>query len=73
MLSPISEPDSLLCGHLSYVVGRDEDGRWLAVEEHGLGGGLFATCEAAVRYASFESGRPREAVPISAEPVRLRL
>lgn len=43
--------------HLRFLVGRDEAGRWLALEDHGLAGGIFATKEAALHYASAETGR----------------
>lgn len=57
----------------SYVVGRDTEGHWLAVETHGLGGGLFTSREAAFRYACFETDRRKGAVAVVSEPVSLRL
>lgn len=70
---PQEPPQSAFAGPISYVVGRDDEGRWLAVEAHGLGGGIFATQDAAVRYASFEAGCPRSAVALASEPMVLRL
>ena len=57
----------------AYMVGRDTEGRWLAVETHGLGGGLFANKEAALRYASSETDRRKDAVTIVPEHLALRL
>lgn len=65
------EPPTL--GASAFLVGRDQEGHWLAVEAHGLGGGLFTTQEAALRYASFESGRRPGAVELVAGPIALRL
>lgn len=57
----------------SFLVGCDRDGRWLAVETHGLGGGLFTSRDAALRYASFETDRRAGAVTVVSEPIALRL
>lgn len=74
MLSPSQPQDPSSIPHAaSYVVGRDAQGHWLAVETHGLGGGLFTSREAAFRYASFETDRRAGAVAVVAEPVTLRL
>lgn len=48
----------------SFVVGRDARGNWLAVETHGLGGGLFVTRDAALHYARDETGRRPGAVTL---------
>ena len=65
--------ESSRAGETAYMVGRDADGRWLAVETHGLGGGLFANKEAALRYANFETHRRKDAVTIVPEHLILRL
>lgn len=57
----------------SFLVGRDPDGHWLAVEIHGLGGGIFRTRESACHYARDESGRAPGAVRVVDEPVTLPL
>ena len=56
-----------------YLVGRDGEGRWLAIETRGLGGGLFRSAEAAIRYAGFETDHRPGAVLVSTEPLVLRL
>jgi hypothetical protein len=56
-----------------YLVGRDGEGHWLAVETHGLGGGLFRSEAAAIRFAAFETGRRPGAVQRALEPLILRL
>jgi hypothetical protein len=40
---------------LHFVVRADGAGHWLAIEEHGLAGGMFASREAAIDYCAFES------------------
>ncbi|MGU3536629.1 hypothetical protein [Methylobacterium sp. A54F] len=56
-----------------YVVGRDAEGHWVAVAAHGLCGGLFASREAAIRFAAAEGGCPAAAIRLAAGPVRLVL
>ena len=56
---------------VAFLVGRDGDGHWLAVETHGLGGGIFKDLERAVRYARDESHGQPGAVRLVDEPIRL--
>ena len=65
------EPPS--CPLASFVIGRDAEGRWLALETHGLSGGLFRSQEAALRYATFETDHRQGAIQFAHEPVALRL
>lgn len=57
----------------AYLVGRDGEGHWIAVEVHGLGGGVFTSREAAVRYAQFETARRPGAIRLASEPLSLGL
>lgn len=57
----------------SFLIGRDLDGRWVALETHGLGGGLFRTREAAEHYAAFETARRPGAIRFVQSPLRLAL
>jgi hypothetical protein len=57
----------------TFLIGQDDEGHWVAVETHGRGGGLFASCEAAARYAAFETSRRPDAVRIVPGPIELRL
>lgn len=57
----------------SDLVGQDGQGRWVALESHGLGGGYFRSREAAFQYAVGETGRRVGAVRLSAEPLRIAL
>ncbi len=50
---------------LAFLVGRSAEGHWLAVETHGLGGGLFRTCRDALHYAAAETGRRPDAVRLA--------
>lgn len=62
---PDSEAPSLL-------VGQNGRGQWLAVESRGSGGGLFATRDAAMRYAANECGRRPQAVRLADGVIELR-
>jgi hypothetical protein len=70
-----SEPDPARSIGLGpdYLVGRDDEGHWLAIETRGLGGGMFRSAEAAIRYAGFETDHRPGAVLVSTEPLVLRL
>ncbi len=57
----------------SFLIGRDTEGHWLAVETHGLAGGFFTSQDAALRYASFETDHRKGAIRVVTEPVALRL
>ena len=56
---------------IAFLVGQDRDGHWLAVETHGLGGGIFASRDKALRYARDESHRQPGAVRFADAPIRL--
>ena len=60
-------------GPLSYLVGQDGDGHWVAVETGGRAGGIFRTRQDAIRYACVETGCRPDAVRLSAEPIPFRL
>ena len=57
------------CAHQSYVIGQDPEGHWLAVETHGLGGGIFRSRADAVQFAEFESDHDPSAVRYTSEPL----
>ena len=54
-----------------FIVGQDQQGRWLAVETRHLGGGLFKSRQDALRYADFETGHRPGAVELAKVPLRL--
>ena len=56
-----------------FVVGRDFEGHWVAVETHGLAGGLFRSLADAVHYAAVETQRRPDAVTIATGWVPLRM
>lgn len=56
-----------------FIVGQDGLGRWVAVETHGLAGGIFRSCKDAIHYAAGETQRRPDAVVLSAERVEFRL
>lgn len=49
---------------LEFVVGQDRRGAWVAVEAHGLAGGVFVSRDAAIHYVAAECGKRRDAVPV---------
>lgn len=55
----------------AFLVGRDADGHWLAIETHGRGGGIFADRSAALRYAAAETAHRPRAVRMTARRLRL--
>jgi hypothetical protein len=57
----------------AFIVGKDIEGHWIALEIHGAGGGLFTSKDAALRYASFETGGRPGAVKLASEPLELRI
>lgn len=44
------------------VIGQNSRGQWVAQQQHGLFGGLFASRIGALRYALFENGYHPEAI-----------
>ena len=59
------------CAHQSYVIGQDPEGHWLAVETHGLGGGIFRSRADAVHFAQFECDHDPAGVQFTLEPLGL--
>lgn len=57
----------------SFVVGQDPQGRWVAVETHGLGGGLFRTRHDALHYAVDLTDHRPDAVVIATDRIELRI
>ena len=52
-----------------FLVGQDREGHWLAVETHGLGGGIFASRAAALHYALGETAKRPGAVTLAPQPI----
>lgn len=57
----------------SFIVGQDIQGHWVAVETHGLGGGLFRTRDAAIHYAVDLTDHRPDAVVIATDRIELRI
>jgi hypothetical protein len=55
----------------SFLIGQDAEGHWLAVETHGLGGGIFITLDAALHYARDETDWRPGAVTLAPRPLAL--
>lgn len=77
MLASNQEPsDASLSRHSAppaYVVGRDAEGHWLAIETHGIAGGIFRTEAAAIRFAQDETFRSPGAVLSTTDLLALRI
>jgi hypothetical protein len=58
---------------LAFLVGRDAEGHWLAVEAHGRAGGFFRDERAALRYSADETDHRPGAVQLCQEPLALVL
>jgi hypothetical protein len=56
---------------LSFVLGRDDSGRWIVQEANGLCGGLFASEYAAIHYAKSESAGRGTVIRFIADPIEL--
>ncbi len=65
---PVTQP---VAAAPAFLIGHDGHGHWLAVETHGLGGGMFVTQEAALHYARSETSRRPGAIVLSQEPISL--
>jgi hypothetical protein len=57
----------------SFIVGQDSQGHWVAVETHGLGGGLFRTRHDALHYAVDLTDHRPDAVVIATDRIELRI
>ena len=78
IVPPSLQPATILSGAPAdrqprFIVGQDGLGRWVAVEIHGLGGGIFRSCKDAIHYAAGETQRRPDAVVLSAERIEFRL
>jgi len=67
----LSIPSKSFRHPLAFLIGRDVECHWLAVETHGRGGGIFSDRSAALRYAAFETGHRPRAVRMTAKTLRL--
>ena len=56
-----------------FLVGRDNEGHWIARDERGLTGGVFSDRTAAIRFAATESDHQAGAVRLAPPTVRLSL
>jgi hypothetical protein len=54
-----------------FIIGQDAAGQWLALETHRLGGGLFTSCQNAIRFVESETGHRAGAYELSPTPLAL--
>ena len=54
-----------------FIIGQDSTGQWLALETHRLGGGLFKSCQNAIRFVEQETGHRAGAYELSSTPLKL--
>ncbi|PWB84637.1 MAG: RAG2 PHD domain containing protein [Methylocystaceae bacterium] len=55
---------------LRFVVGQDEDGHWIVIEDRRRGGGIFVSRQAALQFVASETGQPLDSVPCARERLR---
>lgn len=58
---------------LNFLVGQNVKGNWVALETHGLAGGIFVSREAALHYAEFETDHRSGAVNLAPRPLDLKV
>ena len=58
---------------MSFLVGQNAKGNWVALETHGLAGGVFVSREAALHYAEFETDHRSGAVRLAPRPLDLKV
>jgi hypothetical protein len=56
---------------LCFTLGRDHGGHWIVQEAHGLCGGLFASKDAAIHFARFESADRQSTIRLASDPIEL--
>ena len=54
-----------------FIVGQDATGRWLALETHRIGGGVFTSRQRAIHFVELEPGRRTGAYELSSAPLIL--
>jgi hypothetical protein len=57
----------------AFLVGQNRLGQWLAVATDGLGGGIFKSQDAALRYAQAECAGSAGRVRLARGPIELRI
>jgi hypothetical protein len=57
----------------SFVVGQNATGNWVALEAHGLAGGIFVSRDAALHYAEFETDHRPGAVRLASRSLDLKV
>lgn len=71
LLNTSMEPEEAPPEPLCFILGRDQGGRWIVQETHGLCGGLFASKDAAIRFAKFESADRESVIRLAPDPIEL--
>ena len=69
--APQASPSGV--GDESFVVGQNPRGAWVALETHGLAGGIFVSRDAALHYAQFETGHRPGAVHLVSQALELKV
>jgi hypothetical protein len=72
LFEPNAEENEVPSEPLSFVLGRDGGGRWIVQEAHGLCGGLFASQDAAIRYAKSEAAERGGVIRLVPDRIELK-
>ncbi len=70
---PSSEPPQPGTVAHRFVIGRDGEGHWIARDEQGQTGGVFADRVSAIRFATMESDHQAGAIRFAPASARLSL
>ncbi len=68
----VFDPNHAVSASPTFLVGKDREGHWLAVESHGAAGGIFASKTEAVRYAMFETDYRPDAVLLTPSTMEMK-
>ena len=63
----------LSAGDCAFIVGQNQRGAWVALETHGLAGGIFVSRNAALHYAEFETDHRPGAIRLESRSVELKV
>lgn len=56
---------------IHFLIGQNTASQWLALETHRLGGGLFTSCQSAIRFVELEIGHRAGAYELLSTPLSL--
>ena len=70
--SPAGPPAAAGDSRLSFTVGQDASGCWVALESHGIAGGLFRNRDDAIHYVGAEIRNGRGEIRFATGPIAFK-